>query len=115
MKKIDIKAMFLLNISIILVNSVFAQVYQTSQATIDSNITTSIKPQGTSIGSVQNETSTDRPTTDAVDNITTSIKPQGTSIGSVQNETSTDRPTTDAVDNITTSIKPQGTSIDSPN
>jgi hypothetical protein len=82
MKKIDIKAMFLLNISIILVISVFAQVYQTSQATLDSNITTSIKPQGTSIGSVQNETSTDRPTTDAVDNITTSIKPQGTSIDS---------------------------------
>jgi hypothetical protein len=82
MKKINIKGMFLLNISIILVISVFTQVYQTSQATIDSNITTSIKPQGTSIGSVQNETSTDRPTTDAVDNITTSIKPQGTSIGS---------------------------------
>jgi hypothetical protein len=83
MKKIDINAMFLLNI-LILIISVFAQVYQTSQATIDSNITTSIKPQGTSIGGVQNETSpsTDRPTTDAVGNITTSIKPQGTSIDS---------------------------------
>jgi hypothetical protein len=81
MKKIDITAMLLFNISIITTIPVSAQLNQISEITNDGNIT-SIKPQGTSIG-VQNESSIakDIPNTDTVGNITSSIKPQGTSIG----------------------------------
>ena len=82
MKKLDITAMLLFNISIITTIPVSAQLNQISEITNDGNITSSIKPQGTSIG-VQNESSIakDIPNTDTVGNITSSIKPQGTSIG----------------------------------
>jgi hypothetical protein len=81
MKKIDVTAMLLFNISIIMTIPVSAQLNQNSEITTDGNITSSIKPQGTSIG-VQNESSIaeDMPNTDTVGNITSSIKPQGTSI-----------------------------------
>ena len=83
MKEIEIKVMFLLNVLIISNIAVLASIYPTSEAAIDDNITTSIKPQGASIGDVQNESSTasDKPNSDVADNITTSIKPQGASIG----------------------------------
>ncbi|HET9806453.1 MAG TPA: hypothetical protein VFP49_06075 [Nitrososphaeraceae archaeon] len=81
MKKIDVTAMLLFNISIIMTIPVSAQLNQNSEITTDGNITSSIKPQGTSIG-VQNESSIaeDMPNTDTVGNITSSIKPQRTSI-----------------------------------
>ncbi len=83
MKEIDIKVMLLMNIFIISSLAVLAPLYPTSEAATGENITTSIKPQGTSIGDVQNESSTasDKPNSDVVGNITTSIKPQGASIG----------------------------------
>ena len=81
MKKIDITAMLLFSISIIMTFPVYAQLNQISEITTDGNITSSIKPQGTSIG-VQNESSVPEniPNTDTANNITSSIKPQGTSI-----------------------------------
>ena len=119
MKKIDIKTILFLTFLIISNISVFGEIIQTIGATSDGNITSSIKPQGTSIGQVQNESSdlSDKPNTDVVNNITSSIKPQGTSIGQVQNESSDlpDKPNTDVVNNITSSIKPQGTSMDNIN
>ena len=82
MKKIDIKTILLLTFLIISNISVFGEIIQTIGATSDGNITSSIKPQGTSIGQVQNESSDlpDKPNTDVVNNITSSIKPQGTSM-----------------------------------
>ena len=82
MKKIDIKTIILLNILIISNISVYGEIFQTIGATSDGNITASIKPQGTSIGEVQNESSdlSEKSNTDVVNNITSSIKPQGTSI-----------------------------------
>ena len=81
MKKIDITAMLLFSISIIMTIPLYAQLNQISEITTDGNITSSIKPQGTSIG-VQNESSVPEniPNTDTANNITSSIKPQGTSI-----------------------------------
>jgi hypothetical protein len=81
MKKIDITAMLLFNISIITTIPVSAQLNQISEIPTDRNITSSIKPQGTSIG-VQNESSISKDilNTDTANNITSSIKPQGTSI-----------------------------------
>jgi hypothetical protein len=49
MKKIDITAMLLFSISIIMTFPVYAQLNQISEITTDGNITSSIKPQGTSI------------------------------------------------------------------
>jgi hypothetical protein len=81
MRKIDITAMLLFNISIIMIIPVSAQLNQVSEITTDDNITSSIKPQGTSLGA-QNESSIPEniSNTDTVDNITSSIKPQGTSL-----------------------------------
>jgi hypothetical protein len=81
MKEIDITAIFLLNISIIIIIPVSAQLNQISGMTTGDNITSSIKPQGTSLGA-QNESSIPEniSNTDTVDNITSSIKPQGTSL-----------------------------------
>ena len=83
MKKISTKTIILLNILIISNISAFGEIFQTIGATSDGNITSSIKPQGTSIGEVQNKSSDspDKSNTDVVNNITSSIKPQGTSIG----------------------------------
>ena len=80
MRKIDIIAMLLFNISIIMIIPVSAQLNQISEMTTEDNIT-SIKPQGTSLGA-QNESSIPEniSNTDTVDNITSSIKPQGTSL-----------------------------------
>jgi hypothetical protein len=81
-EKIDIKTSLLLTFLIISNISIFGEIIQTIEATSDGNITSSIKPQGTSIGQVQNESSDspDKPNTDVVNNITSSIKPQGTSL-----------------------------------
>ncbi len=83
-EKIDIKTILLLTFLIISNISVFGGIIQTIGATSDGNIS-SIKPQGTSIGQVQNESSAlpDKPNTDVVNNITSSIKPQGTSINNL--------------------------------
>ena len=81
MKKILITAILLLNSLIITTNSISAQLSPISETTTDGNITSSLKPQGASIG-VQNESSSpeDKPNTDTVGNITSSLKPQGASI-----------------------------------
>lgn len=49
MKKIDIIAILLFSISINMTIPVYAQLNQISEITPDGNITSSIKPQGTSI------------------------------------------------------------------
>ena len=49
MKKIDLTAILLFNISIIIIIPVSAQLNQISEITTDDNITSSIKPQGTSL------------------------------------------------------------------
>jgi hypothetical protein len=73
--------LFIIDVIIFTINyfsniSVFGEIIQTIGATNDGNIT-SIKPQGTSIGEVQNESSDspDKPNTDVVNNITSPIKP----------------------------------------
>ena len=58
------------------------QINQASELSKDDNVTSTIKPQGTSIGS-QNETSMtdeDKSQTTSTGNVTSTIKPQGTSI-----------------------------------
>ena len=81
MNKIIITAILLFNSLIITAIPISAQLNQISETTTAGNITSSLKPQGASIG-VQNESSSpeDKPNTDTAGNITSSIKPQGTSI-----------------------------------
>jgi hypothetical protein len=81
MKKIMITAILFFNSLIITTVPISAQLSLISETTTDENITSSLKPQGASIG-VQNESSSpeDKPNTDTVGNITSSLKPQGTSI-----------------------------------
>ncbi len=81
MNKIITAGLLLFNSLIITTIPISAQLSQISETTTVGNITSSLKPQGASIG-VQNESSgpEDKPNTDTVGNITSSIKPQGTSI-----------------------------------
>ena len=81
MNKIIITAILLFNSLIITAIPISAQLNKISETTTADNITSSLKPQGASIG-VQNESSSpeDKPNTDTAGNITSSIKPQGTSI-----------------------------------
>ena len=81
MNKIIITAILLFNSLIITTIPIFAQLNQISETTTAGHVTSSLKPQGASIG-VQNESSSpeDKPNTDTVGNITSSLKPQGTSI-----------------------------------
>jgi hypothetical protein len=81
MEKILITAILLFNSLIIATIPISAQLSPISEKTTDGNITSSLKPQGASIG-VQNKSSSpeDKPNTDTVGNITSSLKPQGASI-----------------------------------
>jgi uncharacterized protein YdeI (BOF family) len=93
MKEITVALTILVIVSLTIMIPVFAQTTQGSDSeenkpeSTSGNITTPIKPQGTSIG-VANDTSVseDKPESTS-GNITTPIKPQGTSIG-VANDTS---------------------------
>ena len=78
--------LFIINISLITVVPITAQVNQPSELTKDDNVTTTIKPQGTSIGP-QNETSLseDNSQMTSAGNVTATIKPQGTSIQNANN------------------------------
>ena len=72
---------FIINISLFIVIPITAQINQPQELTKDNNVTSTIKPQGTSIG-VQNETSMseDNSQTTSAGNVTSTIKPQGTSM-----------------------------------
>jgi hypothetical protein len=113
-KYIKMVLILIINISIITIIPITAQVNPAKTPTTEGNVTSTIKPQGTSIGA-QNETSIskDNSQTTSAGNVTSTIKPQGTSIGA-QNETSIskDNSQTTSAGNVTSTIKPQGTSID---
>jgi hypothetical protein len=72
---------FIINNSLITIIPITAQVNQPQELSRDGNVTSTIKPQGTSIGA-QNETSMseDNSQTTSAGNVTSTIKPQGTSI-----------------------------------
>jgi hypothetical protein len=72
---------FIINISLFTVIPITAQINQPQELTKDDNVTSTIKPQGTSIG-IQNETSMseDNAQTTSAGNVTSTIKPQGTSM-----------------------------------
>jgi hypothetical protein len=119
-KNLTIFLSYMLNISfitIIPIISINAQIDQAPDLAKDENVTSTIKPQGTSIGA-QNETSMteDKSQITSGGNVTSTIKPQGTSIGA-QNETSMteDKSQITSGGNVTSTIKPQGTSIDNTN
>jgi hypothetical protein len=116
-KNLMMLPIFITSISLFTVIPITAQINEPQELTKDDNVTSTIKPQGTSIG-VQNETSMseDNSQTTSAGNVTSTIKPQGTSIG-VQNETSMseDNSQTTSAGNVTSTIKPQGTSIDNTN
>jgi len=72
---------FIINNSLITIIPITAQVNQPQELSRDGNVTSTIKPQGTSIGA-QNETSMseDNSQITSAGNVTSTIKPQGTSI-----------------------------------
>ena len=72
---------FIINISLFTVIPVTAQINLPQELTKDDNVTSSIKPQGASIG-VQNETSMseDNSQMSSAGNITSTINPQGATI-----------------------------------
>ncbi|HEU4482334.1 MAG TPA: hypothetical protein VFR65_04705 [Nitrososphaeraceae archaeon] len=80
-KYLTILLIFIINISLITMIPITAQVNQAQELTRDGDVTSTIKPQGTSIG-VQNETSMseNNSQTTSAGNVTSTIKPQGTSI-----------------------------------
>ena len=80
-KNLMMLLIFIINISLFTVVPVTAQIDEPQELTKDDNVTSTIKPQGTSI-EVQNETSVseDNSQTTSAGNVTSTIKPQGTSI-----------------------------------
>jgi hypothetical protein len=116
MKETTVALTIVVIVSIAITMPVFGQPNQRSDSqenkpgsTAAGNITTPIKPQGTSI-QVANDTSVSENATasTAAGNITTPIKPQGTSI-QVANDTSVSENATasTAAGNITTQIAPE--------
>jgi hypothetical protein len=115
MKETTVALTIVVIVSIAITMPVFGQPNQRSDSqenkpgSTAGNITTPIKPQGTSI-QVANDTSVSENATasTAAGNITTPIKPQGTSI-QVANDTSVSENATasTAAGNITTPIKPE--------
>ena len=83
-KNLTLLLIYLFNICLITIIPLIpitAQINQASELSKDDNVTSTIKPQGTSIGA-QNETSMseDNTQTTSAGNVTSTIKPQGTSI-----------------------------------
>ena len=80
-KHLMLLLIFIINISLFTIIPITAQINQPHELTKDDNVTSTVKPQGTSIG-VQNETSVseDNSQTTSAGNVTSTIKPQGTSI-----------------------------------
>jgi competence protein ComGC len=80
-KNLMMLLIFIINISLLTVIPITAQIDEPQELTKDDNVTSTIKPQGASI-EVQNETSMseDNSQTTSAGNVTSTIKPQGTSI-----------------------------------
>jgi competence protein ComGC len=80
-KNLMMLLIFIINISLFTVIPIIAQIDEPQELTKDDNVTSTIKPQGTSI-EVQNKTSVseDNSQTTSAGNVTSTIKPQGTSI-----------------------------------
>ena len=82
-KNLIMLLIFITNISLFTVIPVTAQINRPQELTKDDNITSTIKPQGASIG-VQNENETsmseDNSQMSSAGNITSTIKPQGATI-----------------------------------
>ena len=80
-KNLMMLLIFIINISLFTVIPVTAQIDRPQELTKDDNVTSTIKPQGASIG-VQNETSMseDNSQTTSAGNVTSTIKPQGATI-----------------------------------
>ncbi len=73
--------LIIINISFITIIPITAQLNQTLEQNMVGNVTSSIKPQGTSL-LLQNESSMseDSSQTTSAGNVTSTIKPQGTSL-----------------------------------
>ncbi len=73
--------LIIINISFITIIPITAQLNQTLEQTMVGNVTSTIKPQGTSL-LLQNESSMseDASQTTSAGNVTSTIKPQGTSL-----------------------------------
>ena len=80
-KNLMMLLIFIITISLFTVIPITAQIDEPQELTKDDNVTSTIKPQGTSI-EVQDETSMseDNSQTTSAGNVTSTIKPQGTSI-----------------------------------
>ncbi|HEY6659280.1 MAG TPA: hypothetical protein VIZ62_12210 [Nitrososphaeraceae archaeon] len=80
-KNLMMLPIFIITLSLFTGIPITAQINEPQELTKDDNVTSTIKPQGTSIG-VQNETSMseDNSQTTSAGNVTSTIKPQGTSI-----------------------------------
>jgi hypothetical protein len=73
--------MVVINTSLITIIPITAQLDQTPELTKAGNVTSTIKPQGTSLGEHNKSSiSEDSSETTTAGNVTSTIKPQGTSI-----------------------------------
>jgi hypothetical protein len=109
--------MVVINTSLITIIPIIAPLDQTPELSKAGNVTSTIKPQGTSLGEHNKSSiSEDSSETTSAGNVTSTIKPQGTSLGEHNKSSiSEDSSQTTSAGNVTSTIKPQGTSIHTPN
>ena len=109
--------MVVINTSLITIIPITAQLNQTLDLSKAGNVTSTIKPQGTSLGeNNKSSISEDSSQMTTAGNVTSTIKPQGTSLGeNNKSSISEDSSQMTTAGNVTSTIKPQGTSIHTPN
>ena len=80
-KHLMLLLIFIINISLFTIIPITAQINQPQELTKDDNVTSTIKPQGTSLGEENKSSmSEDSSQTTNAGNVTSTIKPQGTSL-----------------------------------
>jgi hypothetical protein len=96
-----------LTIGMILISIIGVPVF----AQTNSNITTPVIPQGTSLDIANDSSAENLPETSS-GNITTPVVPQGTSLNVSEDNAVPENESTSTSGNITTPVVPQGTSMD---
>jgi hypothetical protein len=96
-----------LTIGIVLISIIGVPVF----AQTNSNITTPVIPQGTSLDIANDSSAENLPETSS-GNITTPVVPQGTSLNVSEDNAVPENESTTTSGNITTPVVPQGTSMD---
>ena len=96
-----------LTIGIVLISIIGVPVF----AQTNSNITTPVIPQGTSLDIANDSSAENLPETSS-GNITTPVVPQGTSLNVTEDNAVPENESTTTSGNITTPVVPQGTSMD---